>query len=356
MPAPKKIKLSDYGFSILQIETQPHCNMKCLFCAYPTRKQKGGALPDRDVFKAIDSLDPGDGKLEYICLSHYNEPLLDRRIFKFIKYAKNKGFRVLVITNGLLFSSREIQQRLVDAAPTYIKISFQTIDEESFRSRGIDYPFSKYKESIRAFLGRALDAGCPSKITIDVACNFMGREKKALRSAMGLECGDPSVPDSINDIKPGLLAFFRELKGDPRFDFDENKAVELLGKATPRYLDQTGITLARNIKLKVKQFIYGRRLADFHPVRAGRPCGTRIAGILSDGSVAPCCLAYDGRLRMGNIKKDSLGKILERNRGLIAAIRHGGAMPPVCRACQGAPTKHGALLLGAARYLQDRKR
>lgn len=355
MARPKRIKLSDYGFSILQIETFPHCNMNCRFCAYPTRKQKGDALRDCDVYNSIDSLDPNDEKLEYICLSHFNEPLLDKRIFKFIKYAKNKGFRVLVITNGLLFSSKEIQQRLVDAAPTYIKISFQTLNGKSFKSRGINYPFGKYKENIYGFLGRALDNNCPSKITIDVACNFMGREKKALRAAMGLECGDPSVPDSVEDIKIDLLAFLKELNSkDPRFDFDEKKAVEMLGNATPRYLDQTGIRLARNIKLKVKQFIYGRRLADFHPVVAGRPCGTRITGILSDGSVAPCCLAYDGRLSMGNIKDEALEQILEKNRGFIEAIQHGGAMPHVCRVCQGAPTKRGALLMNVARSFQNR--
>ena len=35
-----KIKISDYGFNILQIESTAACNMACSFCPYPLKEDK----------------------------------------------------------------------------------------------------------------------------------------------------------------------------------------------------------------------------------------------------------------------------------------------------------------------------
>src|SRR3972149_4271519 len=170
-----KVKLSDYGFTILQIESMQACNMKCKFCAYPLIQNKGTQLSDEEVYKVINSIDPKDDMVEYVCFNQYNEPLLDKRIFDFIKYANATGFKTLVITNGLAFISPAIIEKLILAAPTYIKISFQTLNKESFKSRGIDFSFEKYKRAIFEFLDASLKHNSPSKITIDLACNFMSR-------------------------------------------------------------------------------------------------------------------------------------------------------------------------------------
>lgn len=357
MPGMEKIRLSDYGFSILQLETQPWCNMNCKFCAYPIRKEKTAVLPDKYVLEIIDDIDQKDDKLEYICLSHFNEPLMDKRIFKFIEYAKKRGHKVLIITNGLLFSSEQMGLALVRAAPDYIKISFQTLNENHFKTRGIDYPFGKYKNYIYEFLKLALDKNCASQISIDVACNFMSREKMFARKAIGMDCGDPSVPNAIKDIKNDVVGFLSGLNQfDGRFKFNEHEIIKTLDHAKPNYLDQIGITIAHNIKLKIKQFIHGRRLSEFEPIESGKPCSTRILGIMSNGSVVPCCLAYDQKLCMGNIKTESLCSILERNKEFIKIIKQEGGkkLPLVCKMCQGAPTRRGAMLLGIIKSLQKR--
>ena len=40
-------------------------------------------------------------------------------------------------------------------------------------------------------------------------------------------------------------------------------------------------------------------------------CHNQILGILSDGNVLPCCLAYDDSISLGNIKEQKLFDILE---------------------------------------------
>ena len=40
----EKIKLSNFGFRILQIETKAACYMACSFCPYPLKEDKTSSL------------------------------------------------------------------------------------------------------------------------------------------------------------------------------------------------------------------------------------------------------------------------------------------------------------------------
>ncbi len=351
-----KIKLSDYSFSVLQIETKTGCNMKCKFCPEPLRKVKGITLSDDDVYKAIDVIDAHDSKLEYLCFSGYNEPLMDPRIFKFIEYAKGKKFGVLIPTNGLLFNSDEVKEKLIEAEPTYIKISFHTLTEEAFlKSRGINYSFKKYKENIFDFLRLAAERQYSSEIDIDVACNFVSGARLLTLKLIGLPRGDPSVPNSTREIKQDLLAFIKELSEyHNSFIFDKKDIIRKLKLAEDkRYLEQSGISINKNIKIKIKPFSYGRRQSDFYKVNRHLGCSTRILTIYATGSVSPCCLDFNDRLSMGNIKEESLVSILDRNRDFISGIRNGTISPEVCKRCHGAPTRRGALYLNVRTRLRN---
>ena len=44
-----EIKLSDYGFNILQIESYAACNMECSFCPYPLKDDKESKLSLEDI-------------------------------------------------------------------------------------------------------------------------------------------------------------------------------------------------------------------------------------------------------------------------------------------------------------------
>ncbi|MBU0591109.1 radical SAM protein [Candidatus Micrarchaeota archaeon] len=349
----EKAKLSDFDYSILQIETQGVCNMKCEFCPYVLRKNKSAKLSDEEVYKLIDSIEPEE-KMEYMCFSHFNEPLMDKRIFDFIAHAKKSGHRTLLITNSLLFKSQEIIDKLIKAEPTYIKISLQTINENTYKARGANHLFDDYRKNVYKFIKAALDGNCKSEITMDVACNFLTGKKRLLKKMAGLEYGDPSMPISIDDIKPDIIEFIRKLSDfEPRIKFDAQEITKILSNASPDYLDQTGIMIVDNISIKIKKFFFGRRLSKFHPVKNSIPCQTRILGILADGNVVPCCLDYDGALALGNIKNESICSILDRNRKFLSAIKTGsGSLPETCRRCQGAPTKIGTHVLEIARHVR----
>jgi len=335
------VNISKWGFSILQVEAESTCNMRCKFCPYPIRPDKGIRLADKYVFDIIDSLE-ADGALKYICFNCFNETLLDERIYDFVKYTKNKGFAAMVITNGLLFRSQEVINRLVESAPDIIKISFQTANPLMFRSaRGINVDFQEYKNGIFEFL-RAISGKSPV-VTIDLACNFLSLARNLKTRVFGLERGDPSVYNTTADLRNDAISFLEGLKKlDGRFTFDSKNIDAYLKRASnTNYLDEECFRIAENINLKIKPFTYGNRLKDFFPVKNGIGCQQEILTILATGNVVPCCLAYGEMARMGNIKEEPLKMILERNTGWLNNIRNGSSLPPSCQRCLGAPTRRG---------------
>ena len=58
------INLSEFGYSILQIETIAGCNMACAFCPYPIREDKLSELSDKKVQEVIESFNPNDDLIE----------------------------------------------------------------------------------------------------------------------------------------------------------------------------------------------------------------------------------------------------------------------------------------------------
>jgi len=341
------LNISNYGFSVVQIETMSICDMNCKFCAYPKRNDKGQTLPEPTILSVLDSLS-ADESVKYITFNQLNEPLLDKRIYGFIKYARNQKLKVMLVTNGISFRSKDVISHLVDSNPEYVKVSVQTLNPELFgNARGINYSFQKYKEGIFEFL-KAAENGT-SKILVDMACNFLSGKKKLKRLLFGLSTGDPSVYNTIDDLRDDIKEFLKELQGYLKsFRLNDKALDHYLDEVKADYLKEPGFKIGENILLKIKPFIYGRKLTEFYPVNSDFGCPSNMLCILASGSVVPCCIAYDDMLCMGNIKEDSLSTILERSADLLNSIRKGTRkgrdLPLACQKCFGAPTKRGAAL------------
>ena len=345
------LKLSDWGYTSLLIETKLICNMRCKFCPYPLIENKGSELSSSEVYKIIDSIDPSDSKFEGIFFQKFNEPLLDSRIFDFIKYAKNRGLKVQIITNGLPFGSNDIRKKLLAAEPTTVLISVQVLDKNTFANlRGISSSFEEYKKGVFAFLEESVNCNSPTIITIDAACNMQSNNNifsktGIIAKILGLDRGDPSVPNTVHDIEGNLNDFLKDLHTyNSSFVYDKEKIKKYLETVDPNYLDQVGLPISEYIYVKIKKFIYGRKLSEFYPSSLSVGCTTNMLSIDAKGSITPCCLAYDGKLTLGNIKHDSLKNILEKTEKFVEDIRTGEKMPDICMRCQGEPTWRGSLI------------
>ncbi len=340
----KKIKLSEYGFDILQIESTAACNMACSFCPYPLKDDKVSKLDLDDIFKVLERVDFSDKGFKHVTFSQFNEPLLDKRIFDILSYCKNKDIPVLFITNGLLLNKVNNVENLIKYG-TEIKISLQVLDATKHKdARGLNLELDRYVKGVIDFCNKVKNLN-HLNITIDLGCNF--NEKKInyyVKRILGIQVGDPSVPKDLSDsieMFAKFLKYFYDIS-DERF---KNSLAELQNPKnffTTDYINQDGYRIFDNITLKLKPFFYGRRINHFYPLNNNFSCDSSILGILADGNVVPCCLAYDDSISMGKVKEDDLETILKKGQIFLKNLRTNNLEKhETCKKCFGEPTRRG---------------
>jgi len=341
-----KIKLSDYGFNILQIETVAACNMACSFCPYPLKDDKTSKLDLENIYSILDQVDADDTKLNYITFSQFNEPLLDNRIFDIIDFCQTKNLPILFITNGLLLNKEKNVKNLLKYQPK-IKLSLQVLDVNKHKeARGLNLELDKYVSTVINFCKIIKNTNID--LTIDLGCNF--NENKSnyyLRKLLGIQTGDPSVPKSIDQTMKmfsKFINYFYDISDESyKKNFDNLKNYKSFFKKNN--YDQNGYKIYDNVTLKLKTFIFGRRITDFQPINNNFACDSKILGILADGSVVPCCLAYEDSISLGNVKKLNLSQILKNGDKFLYNLRNKNETKhQTCKKCFGEPTRRGAIV------------
>jgi len=85
------------SFRILQVEVSRECNLDCKICMRKNLKSNSGFLSFDNFTRIVDSYN-----FKEVALHGWGEPLLNPDIFQMIKYAKDKGIRTSLTTNGTL--------------------------------------------------------------------------------------------------------------------------------------------------------------------------------------------------------------------------------------------------------------
>ena len=310
----EKVILSDYGYHTAQIEINASCNMACSFCPYPLKEDKVTKLPWQDIKNIIDQIDSGDKKLRWLAFSHFNEPLLDNRLFEIADYAKKSGFKILLTTNGVLLNKEKNIEGIFNLKPQ-VKISLQVLDSNLHKKeRGLNLDMDRYVETIVDFCKKAKNKDF--NVQVDVGCGFNTKFSYYLRKVLGTSTGDPSVPRNIRttilQLREILKKFYEvsddEYKENLMALIDIKKVKKIFSKD---YFNQDGFDVYKNVNIKIRQFWYGRKLQDFKPIDNNFSCMSDNLGILADGNLVPCCLAYSKDISLGQLKTQSF-KILPK--------------------------------------------
>ena len=343
----EKITLSNYGYAILQIETAAACNMACSFCPYPLKEDKTTKLSLEHIKNVIDQIDVHDKKFKYITFSQFNEPLLDNRIFDIIDYAQKSGFKVKMVTNGLLLNKENNVNNIINLKPELL-ISLQVLDSNIHKeARGLDLDLDRYVQTIVNFCQKAKNKDF--NVQVDVGCNYNSRLSHYLKKLLGVSTGDPAVPRdikaTISRIKKFMQMFY-DISSDNYKEklkalIDINEIKKIFGK---EYIYQSGFDIYKNVKIKIKPFIFGRRIKDFKAIKNNFSCSNELLGILADGNIVPCCLAYNEDISMGKVTDSSLNSVLSNNKFLHNLRKKGGEKALTCRKCFGEPTHRGTLV------------
>ena len=148
----KKIEL----FNALEIETQSRCNRRCEGClrnSYPDKKAveswfNVNYLPTEDIERIMkQSLEIGfSGR---VCLSHYDESLMDPRIADLGRMAKSLGFSHVYIGSNSDFLTAEMARDLDGAFDEIVFALYVPESHYEKRAKWIQSLFKKTQPRIR---------------------------------------------------------------------------------------------------------------------------------------------------------------------------------------------------------------
>lgn len=273
-------------FRKVYLEITNVCNRACAFC--PGTNRAPGFLSEADFARLLDKLRPWT---EYLYFHLMGEPLLHPELGRFLALAGERGFRVILTTNGTLLD--RVGPALL-AAPALHKVNLSL-------------------HSFEANDGTALE------------------DYVNLCAAFGAKAA-----------ARGILVNFRLWNGDSatRTGWNEENAriLDLLAQTFPRPWSpsRTGERLADRV------FLDRAEIFDWPDPEAERENSRHACyglrdqlGVLCDGTVVPCCLDHNGDLALGNLLTEDLGDILERPRAkaILNGFRRGEAVEELCKRC-----------------------
>ena len=127
--------------TVLNLEPTTRCNFNCWYCIGRSMKQED---IDYDGFiRALDNFPT----LQILALVGEGEPLLHKRFFDMVRAAKERGIRVVTISNGSPFSESVIK-KLCEAQVDYISISIDSTSPENFAESRVNGDLNRVWEGI----------------------------------------------------------------------------------------------------------------------------------------------------------------------------------------------------------------
>ena len=268
-------------FRKIYVEITNLCNLRCSFC--PGTRRPGRRMRPEEFALLAPRLRP---YTDFLYFHLMGEPLSHPKLSEFLSIAHAHGFRVILTTNGTLLS--QTQETLL-AAPALHKVN---ISLHAFEANDCAIPFEAYLTQCAAFGKAALG----KKIVVYRLWNQGGQEEL-----------NHLILEHLHDAFPGIWA--------------ENSR---------------GFRLADRIFLE-----YGDKFdwPDLSAQTSGAPAfcyGLKDQlGILSDGTVVPCCLDHEGDIPLGNLFAQELEEILAapRAQALCQGFARREAVEPLCRSC-----------------------
>ena len=187
-----------------------------------------------------------------IHLHNFGEPLLDKNLAERVRYAKQKGIkRVAIFSNGLLLTA-ENANKLIDAGLDQIKVSFDGSTKKEFERIRVPLKFDKIVNNVKELVKIRNLKKSPTKIK--VACCSTSDKDETMRSLE--KCVDGFSFGKVHNWT------------DSGMDHAEKSSIR-------------------------------------------KPCSRvwQTFTVLSNGTVALCCLDYEGQVILGDVNKTSILEI-----------------------------------------------
>lgn len=279
------------------IEITNTCNLDCHFCPKHHRKRRQLSEEEFDLLT-----DRVRGKVCFLYFHLMGEPLLHPLLPQFVTMAREKGFKTVLTSNGTLLHRA---MALLDTLPYKIQLSLHS-HESNARAE-----LSEYMDQVMRFSTQAAGKGTCMVLRLWNQ-GGMDRENEEVMRLIEKYVPKPwkERPDGFRLCDNLYLEFDRKFEwpgggGKAASDESDGKQEESDGKleASPS---------------KSKQEYFCKALI-------------KQIGVLSDGSLVPCCLDHDGDVILGNLFHQSLEEILAScpslGEGIPASRSHRASLP-----------------------------
>jgi radical SAM protein with 4Fe4S-binding SPASM domain len=260
------------------------CNSHCKYCEASANDVKSDELTTAQIKNVLDDL--CSLKTQYFFVTG-GEPLIRTDLFDVLDHAKQKGMKIGMITNSLLFYKHG--KKIKDIGLDSIYTSVDGLEKTHNKNRGYPNAYDTTLEAIRYYA----DINIPLRVvnTLVHPGNFeeipgLFEELKAAginrwRLALAIPVGR-AVEDDWTLPSDKIKAIFSYV-AEERKNFDIELSEEL------------GYLGCWDIRTKNSPFIC--------------PAGLTFCVIMPDGHILPCQIVYDTKYSEGNIKSTSIKKI-----------------------------------------------
>lgn len=264
-------------FKKIYVEITNNCNLSCTFCSKNKKKSK---IMSFDEFKIVISRIKN--YTSYIYLHILGEPLLHPNICDFINYAYKNNINVNITTNGYLIEKIKDNKNI-----RQINISLHSYDE-------------KYNISLSEYLDK--------------------------------------IYNVINNLKDNTYISFR-LWTKSKYSNEIIKSLNNKFKSdlTIDNLEKIGnITLEKNVFLSISSEFIWPSLENSYYNETGKCMALKDhIGILSDGTIVPCCLDSKGIIDFGNIFNDDLDMVINSDKfiDMLEGFKNNRKKEELCKHC-----------------------
>ncbi|ANE47674.1 Fe-S oxidoreductase [Paenibacillus swuensis] len=280
-------------FKKFYVEITSVCNLACSFCPPTERKSKFISVED-----FTHTLDQIQGHAEHIYFHVKGEPLLHPKLDQLLELSHEKGFKVNITTNGTLIHKN--RHKLLNK-PALRQMNFSL---HSFDGHEGSTDKDGYVSGVLKFAKTLAEAG------VLVSLRLWNLDKDNL---INLD----------KDRNREILEMIQE-------EFELDYRIE------EHFVRGKGIKLANRIYLNYEQEFEWPDLKEDEDEGKGFCHGLRNqAGVLSDGTVIPCCLDGEGVINLGNIHQNSFSDIIEGERAanLYDGFSRREVIEELCRKC-----------------------
>ena len=270
-------------FKKIYVEITNKCNLNCSFCSKSNKKKKEMNIVEfENVLKKIDTY------TDYIYLHVKGEPLLHSHFRDILALSKKYHKQVNITTNGTLLRTR-LDDIVSSNIVRQLNISMQSMVNKSY--------LNDILESVEYILNNS---------KIQIVLRFWALENNRFSSLQ-------------NDIIKKIITYF---------NFD-NKVIEEIK-------EKNNITLCDRLYLNKEPLFVWPSLENDYYNEVGKCYGLKThVGILSDGTVVPCCLDAEGIINLGNIFDEDFDDIMnsKRSQNMIKYFNDNKVCESLCKKC-----------------------